>query len=163
STPRSTTSSRATPSRIAITTRSSTSSRWTPVCTASRWSWPRGTTTSSTTYTRRTARRAARRTHATSSHACAPPTTRSPRSDDSTLVWVLDTLSAAQACRLQPAYQLTRRHLDGPQCDRVAPQLARYVVVVAVERAPRKPQLFRERVELVIRLIAHEMGPHAIA
>ena len=72
------------------------------------------------------------------------------------------------AGRLRPA-ALRRRtsslapHRLRAERDRLLAQLRGHVVVVALERPSRDPQLLRERVQLVVGLVADEVRPLAVA
>jgi len=64
---------------------------------------------------------------------------------------------------LQAVQQLTAVHLHRAGLDQARSVLLRDVVVIALEAATRDPRPIGERVQLVVRLVAHEVAPHPAA
>src|SRR5690606_18564837 len=71
-------------------------------------------------------------------------------------------LTDAQAARRESRDQFSVAHGHGACGDEGVPTLLGHVVVVAIEAALRQTLGARERVQLVERLVAHEVSPQPI-
>src|SRR5690349_4917299 len=67
--------------------------------------------------------------------------------------------SAPEAGGHQPAEQLARGDRLRAELDGTSAEASGHVVVIALERATRDPELLGERVQLVVGLVADEVRP----